>query len=131
MQARIIHVMLHVATLYHVVIYANPNVTYVSQGSWQDTSNRSWFLPEDLCSKSTRDIMVDYLPSSTFGEVDLDEDPCLVPDCGHLMTSSSMGGCFALGVYYDVDENDDTVALEGSRPPFPQGGKIALFVELH
>ena len=36
--------------------------------------------------------MVDYIMQSTYEDVDLDEDLVIVPNCGHIMTLSSMDG---------------------------------------
>ena len=66
--------------------------------------------------------MVDYLLGSTFGETNLDEDPCLVPDCGHLMTMSSMDGNFALADYYTISDEGEILALKGSSEPFSAEG---------
>lgn len=74
------------------------------------------------CSESTRDIVVDHILGSTFGETDLDEDPCLLPDCGHLVARSSMDGVFALGEYYVVDDNGNIVALRDCSTPFSLEG---------
>lgn len=63
--------------------------------------------------------MVDYLVGSTYGETNLDEDPCLIPDCGHLITMSSMDGNFSLGNFYEIDnDTGEVLALKGSAPPF-------------
>lgn len=77
---------------------------------------------QTCCSGRTKDLIVDYLLSSTYGEIDLDEDPCIVPACGHLMTMSSMDGCFALGDYYDVMSNGEILALKGASSPFSIDG---------
>lgn len=66
--------------------------------------------------------MVDYLLGSTFGETNLDEDPCLIPDCGHLMTMSSMDGNFALTGYYVINDEGEILALKGSSEPFSAEG---------
>lgn len=74
------------------------------------------------CSEETKGIMVDYLLGATYGETNLDEDPCLVPDCGHLMAMSSMDGNFSLADYYEMHSNGEIVALKGSSLPFSAEG---------
>lgn len=70
------------------------------------------------CPGETRDIVVDYLLGSTFGATNLDKDPCIVPDCGHLVTMSSLDGIFSLGDYYEANSSGDIMALKGSASPF-------------
>ena len=58
--------------------------------------------------------MVDYIMQSTYGEVDLNEDPVIVPRCGHLMTLSSMDGHMDMGKYYEL--TDTSVKALKSMP---------------
>jgi hypothetical protein len=37
-------------------------------------------------------MVVDFILLSTFEEIDLDENPCIVPSCGHILTLESMDG---------------------------------------
>ena len=52
---------------------------------------------------------------STYGDVNLDEDPVIIPACGHLMTLSSMDGHMGMNDYYEMSESSVT-ALK----PMPQ-----------
>jgi hypothetical protein len=70
------------------------------------------------CSDEIKGIMVDYLLCSTYGETNLDEDPCLVPDCGHLMTMSSMDGSFGLADNYEINGDGEILSLKSSSLPF-------------
>lgn len=40
----------------------------------------------------------------TYAEIDLDCDPCLFPQCGHVITASSLDGYLKLADFYEVDE---------------------------
>ncbi len=51
-------------------------------------------------------MTADYILQETYGEVDLKEDPIIVPSCGHLMTRSSMDGHMAMADYYDLAADD-------------------------
>lgn len=59
--------------------------------------------------------VVDYLLMGEYREIDLDEDPCIFPDCGHFSTKSSMDGQMSLGVIMSWT----TMALR-SRSRLPQ-----------
>lgn len=63
-------------------------------------------------------MVVDYILSQTYEEVDLDEDPVIVPDCGHLITVSSLDGHMDMKKHYDVAEDNTIRALEKNDEPF-------------
>ncbi|KAI8296356.1 Helicase required for RNAi-mediated heterochromatin assembly 1 [Colletotrichum sp. SAR11_240] len=50
--------------------------------------------------------------------LDLDEDPCIFPDCGHFWTCSTMDGQMGLGDFYEVSDEGIPVALKGDSQPF-------------
>lgn len=77
---------------------------------------------QTCCPESTKGMMVDYLLCGTYGEANLDEDPCLVPDCGHLLTMSSMDGIFGLTDHYETDNDGTIIALKRSSVPFSAEG---------
>ena len=60
--------------------------------------------------------MVDYILQSTYGDVDLDEDPVIVPSCGHLMALSSMDGHMGMTDYYEMSPSSSIDALK----PLPE-----------
>ena len=47
-------------------------------------------------------MIVDLILSSTFEGVDLDEDPCIVPSCGHILTLESMDGHMSMSDFYVI-----------------------------
>ncbi|KAI5201118.1 hypothetical protein E4T39_05342 [Aureobasidium subglaciale] len=49
---------------------------------------------------------------STYSEVDLQEDPCIFPACGHFYTISTMDGHLGLHEHYDMDDGGLPVALK-------------------
>lgn len=77
---------------------------------------------QTCAEKSAKDIMVDYIMGSTYAEIDLDETPCIVPSCGHILTLESMDGHMEIAKYYtisdDTDTGDSIVALKSSSVPF-------------
>lgn len=46
------------------------------------------------------DILVDLIMHQTLGEVDVSEDPILVPSCGHALTMTSFDGMMEMHKYY-------------------------------
>lgn len=77
---------------------------------------------QTCAEKSVKDIMVDYIMGSTYAEIDLDETPCIVPSCGHILTLESMDGHMEIAKHYtisdDTNTGDSIVALKSSSVPF-------------
>ncbi|KAG0297678.1 hypothetical protein BGZ96_005342 [Linnemannia gamsii] len=46
------------------------------------------------------DMIVDLVMQQTLGEVDVNEDPLLVPSCGHALTMTSLDGMMEMNKYY-------------------------------
>lgn len=42
---------------------------------------------------------------SEYSEIDLDQDPCIIPACGHLLTVSSMDGHMDMQQHYEMEEH--------------------------
>ncbi|KAI9743633.1 MAG: hypothetical protein M1818_002949 [Claussenomyces sp. TS43310] len=59
---------------------------------------------------------------STFEEVDLDEDPCMVPSCGHILTLESMDRHMSMSDFYDMNDEGSIVDLKNSAEPFSASG---------
>ena len=55
--------------------------------------------PEDV-----KAMTADFIMQDAFVNVDLDQDPIIVPSCGHLMTLSSMDGHMVMSKYYELSE---------------------------
>jgi len=66
--------------------------------------------------------MVDYIMGSTYAEINLDESPCIIPSCGHILTLESMDGHMEIAKYYTI--SDDTngenaiIGLKSRSVPF-------------
>ncbi|KAI9781350.1 MAG: hypothetical protein M1816_002396 [Peltula sp. TS41687] len=72
-----------------------------------------------ICApESVKSTMVDYIMQATYSEVDLDEDPIIVPSCGHLMALSSMDGHMRMSDYYELSEGCSVKALKKLPEPF-------------
>ncbi|KAL8963110.1 MAG: hypothetical protein Q9193_000584 [Seirophora villosa] len=72
--------------------------------------------------KSVKDTMVDYIMGSTYAEINLDENPCIVPSCGHILTLESMDGHMEIGSYYTVSDDpcaeNSIIGLKSRSVPF-------------
>ncbi|OJD16731.1 hypothetical protein ACJ73_08857 [Blastomyces percursus] len=53
-----------------------------------------------------------------YREIDLDDEPCIFPDCGRFLTVSSMDGQVNIAPHYQLDENRLPVKIRGASEPF-------------
>lgn len=71
---------------------------------------------------SIKDMMVDYIMGSTYAEIDLDENPCIIPSCGHILSLESMDGHMEIAKYYtisdDTNAENSVTALKSNSVPF-------------
>ncbi|KAL1644160.1 hypothetical protein SLS58_004440 [Diplodia intermedia] len=71
-----------------------------------------------LCAADKiKDQQVDFIEMLTYKEVDLDEDPCLFPPCGHIMTMANMDGHMDMNKHYVTAPDGTFVGLKPA-PPF-------------
>lgn len=61
---------------------------------------------------------VDFIMGETYGEVDLDADPCIFLLCGHFYTRSSLDGTVRMSDHYHMDEDGCIESIEQSITPF-------------
>lgn len=77
---------------------------------------------QQCADKSVKGMMVDYIMGSSYAEIDLDESPCLIPSCGHILTLESMDGHMEMSKYYtmssDTSIENPIIALKSSSVPF-------------
>lgn len=52
---------------------------------------------------------VDLITFEKYGEINVDEDPCVFLSCGHFYTVSSLDGIMEIKEYYNVDSATDTI----------------------
>ncbi|KAL7788203.1 hypothetical protein V8C37DRAFT_241026, partial [Trichoderma ceciliae] len=65
-----------------------------------------------------KSVCVDFLEMKEYHEIDLDEEPCIFPDCGHFLTTSSMDGQMGMAAYYDMDGDGHPTQLGKNSEPF-------------
>lgn len=69
--------------------------------------------------ESIRSMQVDYILMSEYKDIDLDEDPCLFPECGHFLTVASMDGQMSMGDHYSLDKNNGMpISIKTPLQPF-------------
>lgn len=77
--------------------------------------------PSEFCQQcanpEVKERVVDFILSETYAEINLDENPCVFPRCGHFLTIESMDGQMDMKKYYQM-ESDRPVAIRSSSEPF-------------
>lgn len=53
-----------------------------------------------------------------YEEIDLDDEPCIFPDCGHFLTVSSMDGQMDMPAHYIMDADGLPTEIKGLSEPF-------------
>ncbi len=72
-----------------------------------------------ICApRDVQEMMVDYILSSTYAEVDLDMEPCIIPSCGHIMTIESMDGHMGMSDHYIFAPDRSIADHKASSDPF-------------
>ncbi|KAH0395928.1 hypothetical protein KCU89_g9825, partial [Aureobasidium melanogenum] len=66
----------------------------------------------ECADETIKNRTVDLIMMSSYQDVDLDEEPCVFPACGHFYTISTMDGHLGLADHYVLDENEIPVALK-------------------
>ena len=66
-----------------------------------------------ICAPETvKNLVVDYIMQTAYSDVDLDDDPVIVPTCGHILALSSMDGTMSMSSYYELSEEGVITALK-------------------
>ncbi|KAI1449992.1 hypothetical protein F5Y02DRAFT_406546 [Annulohypoxylon stygium] len=73
---------------------------------------------QECCSEDIKKVMVDFIMATEYHETDLDEDPCIFPDCGHFVTKSSMDGIMDMKSHYKMSAEGNPIAISNASEPF-------------
>ncbi|KAK2755768.1 hypothetical protein FQN54_005918 [Arachnomyces sp. PD_36] len=65
-----------------------------------------------------KEMSVDFIEGLIYKEIDLDEDPCLFPKCGHVMTMTNMDGQMSLADHYEFSPEGWITKIKSSNAPF-------------
>ncbi|KAI1462410.1 hypothetical protein F4805DRAFT_464617 [Annulohypoxylon moriforme] len=72
----------------------------------------------ECCSEDVKKVMVDFIMGTEYQETDLNDDPCIFPDCGHFVTKSSMDGIMDMKAHYKMSAEDNPTAIGNTSKPF-------------
>ncbi|TVY69619.1 E3 ubiquitin-protein ligase rnf213-alpha [Fusarium oxysporum f. sp. cubense] len=70
-----------------------------------------------------KSVCVDFLEMKEYKEIDLDQEPCIFPDCGHFLTVSSMDGQMDMAEHYKLDTTGLPEQILRSSEPFAMENK--------
>ena len=73
---------------------------------------------QTCCDSEIKGHVVDFIMMETYVDIDLDEDPCIFPRCGHFLTKSSMDGNMGMNEHYDLDQDGNVLAIKTHSQPF-------------
>ncbi|KAI1080320.1 P-loop containing nucleoside triphosphate hydrolase protein [Whalleya microplaca] len=71
-------------------------------------------------SEKIKATIVDMLELREYREIDLDTEPCVFPDCGHVMTISSMDGQLGMPDHYQIFDNGSIIGIKSSPKPLSE-----------
>ncbi|KAG6104174.1 hypothetical protein E4U31_002197 [Claviceps sp. LM219 group G6] len=77
---------------------------------------------QECASDEIKATCVDFLELKTYGEIDLEQEPCIFPDCGHFLTVASMDGQMDMTSHYVVDAEGHPVGINKVSEPFSMDG---------
>ncbi|KUI56519.1 Helicase required for RNAi-mediated heterochromatin assembly 1 [Cytospora mali] len=69
-------------------------------------------------SEDVRSTVVDFYEMMEYKDINIDETPCIFPDCGHFFTVESMDGQMDMGEHYELDERGLPVGIKPASKPF-------------
>jgi hypothetical protein len=69
-------------------------------------------------SEEIKHQVVDFILGETYENINLDENPCIFPRCGHFLTTESMDGQMALQEHYELDEQGRPMSINDASRPF-------------
>ncbi|KAJ5538073.1 hypothetical protein N7494_007552 [Penicillium frequentans] len=76
----------------------------------------------DFCqtcaSDEIKDTPVDFILGESYREINLAENPCIFPQCGHFLTVESMDAQMDLKKHYVMDDMEKPISISSSSEPF-------------
>ncbi|KAI1135213.1 hypothetical protein F5Y05DRAFT_185380 [Hypoxylon sp. FL0543] len=73
---------------------------------------------QTCCSEDIKSTQVDFIMLMEYHEIDLNEDPCIFPDCGHFKTMTNMDGVMDMKAHYEISAEGYPTALTNASEPF-------------
>ncbi|GAB1197677.1 hypothetical protein APSETT444_006979 [Aspergillus pseudonomiae] len=96
------HALADVGNFYRAAINAHPYVVNLVQQR----------------NSAKHDMSVDFILGQTYKEIDLEENPCIFPPCGHFLTVENMDAQMDLRKHYVLDEMGKPLSISKSSEPF-------------
>ncbi|MCJ1402136.1 hypothetical protein MMC11_005355 [Xylographa trunciseda] len=62
--------------------------------------------------------MADFVDCTTYQEIELDENPVVIPLCGHVITMSSLDGYMAMSRFYEMNDEGWIKGVISNSEPF-------------
>ncbi|TIC94223.1 NFX1-type zinc finger-containing protein 1 [Colletotrichum higginsianum] len=69
-------------------------------------------------SEDNKDRTVDFILMGDYRSTDLDEEPCIFPDCGHFLTYTTMDGLMGIQEHYELSPEGVPVSIKTDSHPF-------------
>ncbi|KAK5674024.1 hypothetical protein LTS10_013215 [Elasticomyces elasticus] len=99
--------------------YAERNVTRPAPLVLSRYAARTALTQLNCGSDDVRATQADMVMFEPYGDIDLNEDPCIFTACAHIFTLSSMDGIMSMVDHYDIDPmSGKIVGLKSSSEPF-------------
>lgn len=61
---------------------------------------------------------MDFIMGMHYRYIDLDDDPCIFPDCGHFFTAANMDGVMEMAAHYGMSADGKPTTISNSSKPF-------------
>ncbi|KAG5978480.1 hypothetical protein E4U55_006169 [Claviceps digitariae] len=87
-----------------------------------DARNSSIVDTSECASDEIKATCVDLFEMNEYRDIDLDQDPCIFPDCGHFLTVASMDGQMDMSSHYVIDTRGRPVDINKVSEPFSMDG---------
>ncbi|KAM0422049.1 hypothetical protein ACHAPD_000492 [Fusarium lateritium] len=77
-----------------------------------------------ICAtEDIKSVCVDFIMMTEYRDIDLDEEPCVFPNCGHFLAVSSMDGQMDMVAHYTLDADGLPTQILRSSEPFSLDGQ--------
>lgn len=106
---------LHYPTVVFFCLYANMN--RIGPSLCGETCPDPRFC-QQCGTPEIKETIVDYIEMEEYVKINLDEDPCIFPDCGHFLTMSSMDGQMSMADHYTLDQNGNPCGIAAASKAF-------------
>ena len=69
-------------------------------------------------------VRVDYIEGTLYTAAELDRDPCIFPQCGHVITLSNMDNYMKMSAHYFMTTAATVLEIKKPSEPFSLEGKV-------